>query len=213
MNSKFFVLEGCEAVGKTTQLKRLDQALTEKGFSVVVTREPGGTVVGEQIRSIVLDPAHAGTIQPIASLMLFNAARSQWMHEVVTPALAKQQIVLSDRSFLTTMVYQGYIEGNDLEFVKSLCMKAVGGVLPDKIFLLDISPEEMQRRLHAGTQAGEKTTRYDVKGEDFHRKAREGYLAQIDEFPGLVEKIDAEAPVEEITDNLLTRISAMLAGL
>jgi dTMP kinase len=210
MNQKFFVLEGCEAVGKTTQLKRLEQILKEKGYSVVVTREPGGTVVGEKIRSVVLDPAHADTIQPIASLMLFNAARHQWMHEVVTPALARGQIVLSDRSFLTTMVYQGYIEGIDLEFVKSLCMKAVNGVLPDKIFLLDISSEEMEHRLRASGNAAEKTTRYDVKGADFHRKAREGYLAQINEFPGLIERIDGEMPVEAITETLLTKILATL---
>lgn len=210
MDSKFFVLEGCEAAGKTTQLKRLEQALGEKGYSVIVTREPGGTVLGEKIRSLVLDPAHADVIQPVASLMLFNAARHQWMHEIVTPALAGGQIVLSDRSFLTTLVYQSYIEGIDKDFAKALCMKAINNILPDKIFLLDISIEEMQRRLRNGSNANEKTSRYDVKGEDFHRKAREGYLAQIDEFPGLVEKIDAEVPVEAITDILLTKISAAL---
>lgn len=211
MKSKFFVLEGCEAVGKTTQLKRLEQVLTQKGYSVIVTREPGGTAVGEKIRSVVLDPAHADTIQPIASLMLFNAARHQWMHEVVNPALAKGHIVLSDRSFLTTMVYQGYIEGIDKDFVKALCMKAVNGVLPDKIFLLDISMEEMQRRLRTGANAGEKTTRYDVKGEDFHRKAREGYLAQMAEFPGLIERVNGEAPPDEITALLAERIIAQSA--
>lgn len=211
MTSKFFVLEGCEAVGKTTQLKRLEKLLAEKGFSVVITREPGGTALGEKIRSVVLDPAHADVIQPVASLMLFNAARHQWMHEVVTPALARGQVVLSDRSFLTTMVYQSYIEGIDKEFTKALCMKAVNGVLPDKIFLLDISNEEMQRRLRGGTNANEKTTRYDVKGEDFHRKAREGYLAQIAEFPGLIERIDGEMPIDAITETLAKKIIAMLS--
>lgn len=210
MESKFFVLEGCEAVGKTTQLKRLETALKALGMPVVVTREPGGTAVGEKIRSIVLDPAYSESIQPIASLMLFNAARHQWMHEVVTPALAAKQVVLSDRSFLTTMVYQSYIEGLDAEFVRSLCMAAVNNVLPDKIFLLDISSEEMQRRLRANVS--EKTTRYDIKGEAFHRKAREGYLAQIDAFPGLIERIDAERPIEEITEALLGKITAVLAS-
>lgn len=207
MKSGFFVLEGCEAVGKTTQLKKLEQALIEKGLPVVVTREPGGTLIGEKIRSILLDATHADTIQPLTSLLLFNASRHQWMHEVVMPALAAGNIVIGDRSFLTTMVYQGYIEGLDSEFVKSICLKAINNVLPDKIFLLDISLEEMQRRLKESS--AEKTTRYDIKGEDFHKKAREGYLAQIEQFPGLIEKIDGEMPVETITQTLLTRIMDM----
>jgi len=209
MAPKFFVFEGCEAVGKTTQLKRIEAALREKGFPVIVTREPGGTVVGEKIRSVVLDPVHADTIQPLASLLLFNAARHQWMHEVVKPALAAGKTVLSDRSFLTTMVYQSYIEGIDADFVHALCMKAVDGVLPDKIFLLDISDDELQRRLLGSRE--EKTTRYDIKGEAFHRKAREGYLAQVARFPGLIERIDGEGPVETITDNMLGRIVSMLS--
>lgn len=208
MKSKFFVLEGCEAVGKTTQLKRLEQALAEKGLPVVVTREPGGTPLGEKIRSIVVDRENADTIQPLTSALLFNASRHQWMHEIVKPALAEGKIILSDRSFLTTLVYQGYIENLDREFLKSLCMKAMDNVLPTKIFLIDISMEEMQRRLQTG--ASEKTSRYDIKGSDFHAKAREGYLAQIEEFPGLIERIDGERPIEAITEALVTRILALL---
>ena len=209
MNSRFFILEGCEAVGKTTQLVKVEKALKERGLPVVVTREPGGTLFGEQIRSIVLDSAHKDTIQPLSSLFLFNAARHQWMHEIVTPALAAGNIVLSDRSFLTTMVYQGYVEGLDIEFVKSTCLKAVGNVLPEKIFLLDISSEEMQRRLKA--TAHEKKTRYDIMAADFHRKAREGYLAQIAAFPNLIERIDGELPVDTIANHLVERIVSTLA--
>jgi dTMP kinase len=208
MKSGFFVLEGCEAVGKTTQLKRLEQALTEKGFSVLVTREPGGTLIGEQIRSILLDAKYADTIQPLTSLLLFNASRHQWITEVIKPALAAGKMILSDRSFISTMVYQGYVEGLDLDFVKSVCLRAVDNILPNSIFLLDISMEEMKRRLKGS--ADEKTTRYDVKGEDFHSKIREGYLAQIDKFPGLIEKIDGEMPVEKISEELLTNILAVL---
>jgi dTMP kinase len=208
MKSGFFVLEGCEAVGKTTQLKRLEQALIEKGFSVLVTREPGGTLIGEQIRSILLDAKYADTIQPLTSLLLFNASRHQWIHEVIKPALAAGKVILSDRSFISTMVYQGYVEGLDLDFVKSVCLRAVDNILPDKIFLLDISVEEMKRRLKGSPD--EKITRYDIKGEDFHKKIREGYLAQIDELPGLIKKIDGESPVEDISHRLLDEILTFL---
>jgi dTMP kinase len=209
MKAGFFILEGCEAVGKTTQLKRLEQSLKEKGLPVVVVREPGGTIIGEQIRSILLDPAHSDTIQPLTSLLLFNASRHQWMEEVVLPALAEGKIVLGDRSFLSTMVYQGYVEGLDIDFVRSVCMKAISNKLPNKIFLLDISMEEMERRLKSA--GDEKKTRYDVMGIDFHRKIREGYLAQIAEFPGLIEKINGEMPVEAITHQIMERVTAQLA--
>ncbi len=206
MKSGFFVLEGCEAVGKTTQLKRLESALTGKGLPVVVTREPGGTLIGEKIRSILLDASHADAIQPLTSALLFNASRHQWMEEIVLPALAAGKIVLSDRSFLATIVYQGYAEGLDIEFLTSLCMRAIGGKMPDKIFLLDISMEETERRLRMAGE--EKTTRYDVKGSDFLQRIREGYLAQIDRFPGLIERIDGEMPLEAITEELLKKMTA-----
>lgn len=206
MKSGFFVLEGCEAVGKTTQLKRLESALIEKGLLVTVTREPGGTLIGEKIRSILLDPLYTDTIRPLTSALLFNASRHQWMNEIVMPSLEAGKIVLSDRSFLTTIVYQGYVEGLDIDFLTSLCTKAIEDKMPDKIFLLDISMEEMERRLRMAGE--EKTTRYDIKGSDFHRKIREGYLAQIDRFPGLIERIDGEMPLEAITEELLKKITA-----
>jgi dTMP kinase len=204
MRAGFFILEGCEAVGKTTQLKRLEAALREQGHDIVVTREPGGTVIGERIRAILLDREHAAAIQPFTSSLLFNASRRQWVHEVVRPALDAGKIVLADRSFLSTMVYQSYVEGEDPVFTKEVCLKAMEGTMPDTIFLLDISLKEMKQRLVAN--AGEKTTRYDVKEEAFHAKVREGYLAQIDLFPGLIEKIDGEVPVEEVSGAILGKI-------
>ncbi|MDR3582164.1 MAG: dTMP kinase [Candidatus Pacebacteria bacterium] len=205
MKPGFFILEGCEAAGKTTQLKLIEKALTERGYNVLTTHEPGGTAIGEGIRTILLDPAHAGTIQPFTNLLLFNASRHQWMKEVVMPALAAGKIVIGDRSFLSTMVYQSYVEGLDAEFTKSVCVQAMGGVMPDKIFLLDLPVEEIRRRLSA---AAEKTTRYDVMDDSFHAKVREGYLAQIEKFPGLIEKMDGMAPVGEISDKIVGDIIA-----
>lgn len=205
MKPGFFILEGCEAAGKTTQLKLIEKALTERGYNVLTTHEPGGTAIGEGIRTILLDPAHAGTIQPFTNLLLFNASRHQWMKEVVMPALAAGKVVIGDRSFLSTMVYQSYVEGLDAEFTKSVCVQAMGGVMPDKIFLLDLPVEEIRRRLSA---AAEKTTRYDVMDDSFHAKVREGYLAQIEKFPGLIEKMDGMAPVGEISDKIVGDIIA-----
>lgn len=207
MKSGFFILEGCEAAGKTTQLKLIEKALVERGYDVLTTREPGGTAIGESIRAILLDPAHTGTIRPLTSLLLFNASRHQWMQEIVAPALAAGKIVIGDRSFLSTMVYQSYVEGLDAEFTKSVCLQAMGGVMPDKIFLLDIPVEEIRRRLTA--DAAEKTTRYDTMNDAFHAKVREGYLAQIEKFPGLIEKVDGTEPVGEIADKVIERIAVL----
>lgn len=206
MKSGFFILEGCEAAGKTTQLKLIEKALTECGYNVLTTHEPGGTVIGESIRTILLDPAHAGTIQPFTNLLLFNASRHQWMKEIVMPALAAGKIVIGDRSFLSTMVYQSYVEGLDAEFTKAVCLQAMGGVLPDKIFLLDIPIKEIRRRLTA--DAAEKTTRYDVMDDSFHTKVREGYLAQIERFPGLIKKMDGAVSVGEISNRIIDDIIA-----
>ncbi len=204
MKSGFFILEGGEAVGKTTQLGLIEKALSEKGYKVLTSREPGGTAIGDRIRAILLDQTHANVIQPLTELFLYNASRRQWMHEVVEPALAAGTIVLGDRSFLSTMVYQAYVQGIDAEFAKEICLRAIGGKVPDRIFLLDIPTEEMLRRLKK--DADNKTSRYDVMEDDFHRKVREGYLAQIERFPGLIEKIDGEAPVEEISRKIIERI-------
>jgi dTMP kinase len=206
MKSGFFILEGCEAAGKTTQLKLIEKALTARGYNVLTTHEPGGTAIGESIRTILLDPAHAGTIQPFTNLLLFNASRHQWMKEVVMPALAEGNIVIGDRSFLSTMVYQSYVEGLDAEFTKAVCLRAMGGVLPDKIFLLDIPIEEIRRRLTV--DAAEKTTRYDVMDDIFHAKVREGYLAQIERFPGLIERMDGMKPLGEIANVIINKIIA-----
>jgi dTMP kinase len=107
------------------------------------------------------------------------------------------------------MVYQSYVEGLDAEFTKSVCVKAMDGVMPDKIFLLDIPIEEIRRRLTA--DAAEKTTRYDVMDDSFHAKVREGYLAQIEKFPGLIEKMDGAASIEKIADEIIGRIVAAVS--
>jgi dTMP kinase len=209
MKPGFFILEGCEAAGKTTQLRLIEKALTERGYNVLATREPGGTAVGESIRAILLDPAHAGTIRPFTNLLLFNASRHQWMKEIVTPALTAGKIVIGDRSFLSTMVYQSYVEGLDAEFTKSVCLRAMDGVMPDKIFLLDIPIEEIRHRLSA--DAAEKTTRYDVMDDSFHARVREGYLAQIERFPGLIERMNGRAPAGEIADAIVRSITEVVA--
>lgn len=207
--SGFFILEGGEAVGKTTQLKLIGDILSERGFDVLMSREPGGTAIGESIRALLLDQTHGGVIQPMTSMLLFNASRRQWMYEIVEPALAAGKIVLGDRSFLSTMVYQSYVEGVDPEFTKEACLHAMGGKMPDRIFLLDISGEAMRRRLT--DDADNKTSRYDVMEDGFHQGIREGYLAQIERFPGLIERVDGEKPVAEITEMIIAEILKAMA--
>ncbi len=208
MRPGFFILEGPEAAGKTTQLRLIVDALNAIGHDVLASREPGGTAIGERIRAVLLDPGNEGIIQPLTSMLLFNASRRQWMHEVVEPALAAGKTVIGDRSFLSTMVYQAYVEGLDPAFTREVCMKAMGGRMPDRIFLLDIPPEEIRRRLTK--DAMDKTSRYDVMGDAFHAKVREGYLAQRDLFPGLIEPIDGEALPEEIARIIVGRMTDIM---
>ncbi len=208
MKSGFFILEGVEAAGKTTQLRLIGSALGDLGYDVLASREPGGTAIGERIRAVLLDPGNEGTIQPLTSMLLFNASRRQWMHEVVEPALAAGKIVIGDRSFLSTMAYQSYVEGLDPVFTREVCMRAMGGRMPDRIFLLDIPPEEIRRRLTK--DAADKTSRYDVMDDAFHARVREGYLAQRDVFPGLIERIDGAAPPEEIARTIVGRMTDIM---
>lgn len=207
--SLFIVVEGIECSGKTTQLARIAAELRKKGYAVLETREPGGSAIGERIRSIVKDPAYATVIEPLTSLYLFSAARRQFMKEIVQPALDAGTIVLSDRSFLSTIVFQGYAEGLNIDFIRDVCARTVEGCMPDRIFLLDITTQEMKKRLAARAVAG--GDRYDEMDVSFHEKVRNGYLAEQKKDAGCIELVDAQRSVEAITADILQRVEALLS--
>ena len=167
----FISFEGIDGSGKSTQILRLKSLLEGKGFSVIFVREPGGTLVSERIRPILLDKGSAG-MKPEAELLLFEAARAQIVREVIEPALFRGEIVICDRFFDSTVAYQGYARGIDLDTIHKLNDFATGGLEPDITFLLDLPVEDAVKRQG---KRGEKD-RMELEGVAFMQKVRDGFL-------------------------------------
>ncbi len=182
--------EGIEGSGKTTLIAALAQDLRSGGASVLVTREPGGTALGDAVRGIFLDPAFR--IDPIAEAFLINGARAQHTSELIAPALKTGTIVLCDRFFDATVAYQGYGRGLDVEMLIRLCLAATQSIAPDLTFLLDISPELSHERVRA-RGAADRLEREDM---DFHERVRDGYLALAERFSRFVTLDGALPPAE-----------------
>ncbi len=168
----FIVFEGPEGAGKSTQVALLARRLRTSGRSVTTTREPGGTPTGDAIRELLL---HADvTIDPLVEFLLYSASRAQHVREVIRPALARGDVVVSDRFAAASIAYQGYGRGLELPFVESLTARATLGLRPDLTVLLDLDPVEGLRRV-AGRGVEDRLER---AGLAFHRRVREGFLAQ-----------------------------------
>lgn len=183
----FLVLEGVEGAGKTTQARLLANWLGERGLEVVSTREPGGTAVGEAVRSVLLDRAEMD-IPAETELLLVLAARAAFVRQVVRPALARGAVVLADRFSLSTLAYQGYGRGLDLEQVRRLDAFARGGVDPDLTLVLQVPLEEGTRRQRAG---GKGRDRMERAGDAFHGRVAEGYRALASAGDPRVRALDA----------------------
>ena len=147
-------------------------------MSVLVTREPGGTPLGDALRAVFLDPALA--VDPIAEVMLLNASRAQLVADVIAPALKARSVVLCDRFFDATVAYQGYGRGLNVDSLLEICLTATHRIAPDLTFLIDIPVELSQARLRARGGAD----RLEREGTAFHARVREGYLALAERFPG-----------------------------
>jgi dTMP kinase len=169
----FITFEGPEGSGKTTQVRLLNEALIAAGWSVLATREPGGTRIGNAIRNLLLDVDHT-EMSARAETLLFNAARAQIVDQVIRPALAAGQIVLCDRYADSTLAYQGYGHGQDLDELTMLIHYATGGLTPHLTLYLDIAPEDgLRRKRDADTP---EWNRLDAKQLAFHQTVRTGYL-------------------------------------
>jgi dTMP kinase len=173
MAGLFLVLEGVEGAGKTTQARLLSEWTRGLGLAVIATREPGGTPVGEAVRAVLLDRADLD-IPAESELLLILAARTAFVKEVVRPALARGSIVVADRFSLSTLAYQGYGRGLDLDQVRGLDRFARAGVEPDLTLVLELPPEEGVRRQQA---AGKGRDRIERAGADFHARVADGYRA------------------------------------
>lgn len=197
---RFITFEGGEGCGKSTQVKRLKAALEAEGISVVLTREPGGTWLGEEIRHLIKDQ---NTDAPVAEaeLLLFLAARAQLVREVIEPALAAGKWVISDRFCDSTIAYQGYGRGLDLGVVRAANDFACAGLKPDLTLLLDLPLESGMRRRQARESATlTEADRIERAGAEFHQRLREGFLKLAALEPERIVVIDAAGSVEAIQE-------------
>jgi dTMP kinase len=189
----FITFEGPDGSGKSSQVASLAEYLDKQGFKVLVTREPGGTAIGDQIRAILSDLGNE-EMHPRAETLLFLAARAQIVEQVILPALAEGRVVLCDRYADSTLAYQGYGHQHDLQQIQTLLDFATGGLKPDLTLLLDVDVEVgLQRRATDG-----QWNRLDAYNLEFHRRVRQGYhhLVQADLRRWIV--VDASQPADQV---------------
>jgi len=191
----FISLEGPEGAGKTTQLKALSKQLDVLGVPHIVTRDPGGTPLGKQIRRILLNPENP--VQPMSELLLYQADRAQHVAELIVPALAKGQLVLCDRYIDSTMAYQGYGRGIDFAIIEQLNQIATGGLRPEMTILFDLDSSDGLARLHPGGH-----DRMEREALEFHHKVRQGYLDLVRKEPDRWKFIDAGKPMTTVQKEL-----------
>lgn len=206
----FITFEGPEGSGKSTQIHLLAVALEGRGQQVIATREPGGTVIGNAVRAILLDPAHT-EMSLRAEALLFSAARAQVVAQVILPALAAGTIVLCDRYADSTLAYQGYGHGQPLEPLRALGEYATGGLTPDLTIFLDIEVEAGLQRKQAGAPA--EWNRMEEHALAFHRAVREGYLELAAAEPQRWLVVDARQTVETVHAEILRRVDVAVAAM
>ncbi len=183
-------LEGPDGSGKTTQARLLAEWLRGEGYDVVLTREPGGSDIGEQIRAVLHDPRNTA-MDARAEILLYSADRAQHVVQVIRPALAAGRIVISDRYADSTLAYQGYGRGLDLETLRAITAFATGGLAPDLTLCLDIAPQVGLARRRSGSA---EWNRLDAEAIGFHRRVRAGYLELAGQEPARWVIIDADRP-------------------
>jgi dTMP kinase len=203
MNSGLFVtFEGIDGCGKTTQLMRAKELLGKKNIPCVVTREPGGTDIGEKIRSIILSPEHVAMCGPCEAL-LYLAARAQIVSQIIIPELHRGSVVLCDRFSDATFAYQGNGRKLKMSLLESMNDFAASGLGPSLTFLFDISVECSRKRLAA---SGKTADRLEGSGAVFYEDVRQGYLSLARRFPGRIVLLSGELPVEELSNIVGARI-------
>lgn len=198
------VLDGPDGCGKSTQVARLSQWLRDHHLEPVEVREPGGTAIGERIRSILLDPA-CEEMDLRCEMLLYMASRAQLCLEKIRPALAAGRTVLSDRFLSSTLAYQGTAGGLSAESIVAVGEVATEGIRPDLTVILDVD-----ERI-AATRLSPLLDRIEQRGLDFHRRVREGYLDQVRRWPDRYALLDATQPPEAVFEQLVSVLAAVTA--
>ena len=201
----FITLEGPDGCGKTTQLEFLAAYIRSTGREVLTTREPGGVVAAEKIRKLLLDPKIK--LAPRAETLLYLAARAEHIYEKIRPALNDGKVVICDRFTDSTLVYQGFVRGMDMEMLHQLSTLATDGLEPDLTLLLDAPPQKLLvRRTERGVQ-----DRFENEGLAFQEKVRAGFLLLAKQEPQRIKVVNALQDVEQVRRELEKIVAAALA--
>lgn len=204
---KFITLEGGEGVGKSTNLRFITQWLDEQGISYIQTREPGGTPLAEQLRSLLLEKRDE-RVDPTAELLMVFAARAQHLNQVIKPALAQGKWVVCDRFTDATYAYQGGGRGLDWALIAQLEQTVQGDLRPDCVLLLDVDPEiGLQRAASTGA-----ADRFESEQMDFFRKVRAAYRKRAEGNPECYQLIDASVSLEEVQQSLAAALQQIAGG-
>lgn len=202
MNGKFITFEGGEGVGKTTQISLVKNELIKQGFDVVTTREPGGTVLGEKIREILLTGS-VDKMSPMAEALLFTAAREYHVNKVIKPALKENKIVLCDRFVDTTFAYQGVAHGLGVDKMKQLYNLAVGDFYPDLTIIFDIAKDKASGNYTV-------KNRFEKMGDDWLKKGLNGFRELLKLFPDRCVAINSMKTIPEVTSDIVEIINKKL---
>ena len=200
MKGLFIVMEGPDGSGKTTQINLLKEYLEEAGYECLITREPGGTVIGEEVRQLILNPEHK-EMSPVTEMLLYAASRAQLVHEVIGPALEEGKIVISDRFVDSSIVYQGIARKLGISTVSAVNAPGIGIYRPDGIFFIDLSEEEGLRR----KKEQKNLDRMEQEGIDFHHMVSEGYRKVLSGRPEVM-KIDGGRSIDTIQKKIRNHV-------
>ena len=204
MKGLFIVMEGPDGSGKTTQINLLKEYLEEAGYECLITREPGGTVIGEEVRQLILNPEHK-EMSPVTEMLLYAASRAQLVHEVIGPALEEGKIVISDRFVDSSIVYQGIARKLGISTVSAVNAPGIGIYRPDGIFFIDLSEAEGLRR----KKEQKNLDRMEQVGIDFHHMVSEGYRKVLSGRPEVM-KIDGGRSIDTIQKKIRNHVDELL---
>jgi len=207
---KFITFEGIDGSGKTTQMGLVADWLGQKRVPYVITREPGGTPVGEQIRAVLLRPSQTG-MNAYSELLLMFASRVDNLERVIRPALTEGKVVLCDRFTDASVAYQGYGRGIPVPFIETIHRRVCGNQQPDLTLIIDIHPKTSVRRAREREDRAEvKESRFEQETEAFYRRVRRGYRTLASKYPSRIKLVPGEGTMEEIHQQIVPFVEALL---
>ena len=207
MRGKFITFEGPDGSGKGTIIKYVKKYLKKNKIDYILTREPGGVEISEEIREIILNKKHLSMDERTEAL-LYAAARRQHLVEIVKPALNEGKIVICDRFVDSSLAYQGYARGIGIEEVLKINKFAIAGLMPDLTIFLNVRPEVGLERINKSKVR--KKDRLDLESLDFHKKVYEGYQEVLKQYPNRIISVDAEQSIRSVSDQSIEVIKTFL---